>query len=332
MCAIALQRVNALSLGYVLFRITHDIEKLPFPMAAVQAGGATALAETSSKKEGWRWHVFSTGAFIGAVWGIFYVVVPTLSSVFLTETVSILPIPFIDFTVPMKAVLPAAVVGLATDLIHVLFGLVLPFWVVVGIFASTMVVNLIANPILYASEILHTWEPGMSAIPTHIANTFDFWLSFSLGGAIVVAVIGFYTAGKVLIAASKESRAAEDVSSILAFKGDVANEVLERLREDKVIGQSLDAELEISGNAENDTFAALQRNRDFLPEFFITSAVVLSEISGESETTAVARHASGVRCPMSWRWVPELVSVEPWGEVSPRCSEALREREDLSSS
>ena len=224
LCAIALQRVNALSLGYVLFRITHDIEKLPFPMAAVQAGGATALAETSSKKEGWRWHVFSTGAFIGAVWGIFYVVVPTLSSVFLTETVSILPIPFIDFTVPMKAVLPAAVVGLATDLIHVLFGLVLPFWVVVGIFASTMVVNLIANPILYASEILHTWEPGMSAIPTHIANTFDFWLSFSLGGAIVVAVIGFYTAGKVLIAASKESRSAEDDGRVvgpISERGDV---------------------------------------------------------------------------------------------------------------
>ena len=82
LCAVALQRVNALSLGYVLFRITHDIERLPFPMAYVQAGGATALAETSAKQEGWRWHVFSTGAFIGAVWGVFYVVVPTLSSVF----------------------------------------------------------------------------------------------------------------------------------------------------------------------------------------------------------------------------------------------------------
>jgi hypothetical protein len=204
LCAVALQRVNALSLGYVLFRITHDIERLPFPMAYVQAGGATALAETSAKQEGWRWHVFSTGAFIGAVWGVFYVVVPTLSSVFLTETVSILPIPFIDFTVPLKAVLPAAVIGLATDLIHVLFGLVLPFWVVVGVFASSIVVNLVANPILYAYGILHTWEPGMSSIPTQIANTFDFWLSFSLGGAIVVAAVGFYTAGKVLLAASKE--------------------------------------------------------------------------------------------------------------------------------
>ena len=118
---------------------------------------------------------------------------------------------------------------------------------------------------------------------------------------------------------------------ILGFKTSVANEVLERLREDKVIGQSLDAELEISGNPENDTFAALQRNRDFLPEFFITSAVVLSEVSAEGEPTAVARHASGVRCPRSWRWVPELVQVEPWGEVSQRCADALSGRKDLAS-
>jgi len=220
--AVALQRVNALSLGYVLFRITHDIERLPFPMAYVQAGGATALAETSSKKEGWRWHVFSTGVFIGAVWGLFYVVVPTLSSVFLTETVSILPIPFIDFTVPMKAVLPAAVVGVATDLIHVLFGLVLPFWVVVGVFASSMLVNLVANPVLYAYGILHTWEPGMSAIPTQIANTFDFWLSFSLGGAIVVAVMGFWTAGKILIAVAKDHRPKdEDAPGPSRARGDI---------------------------------------------------------------------------------------------------------------
>ena len=27
-----------------------------------------------------------------------------------------------------------------------------------------------------------------------IANSFDFWLSFSLGGAIVVALVGFATA------------------------------------------------------------------------------------------------------------------------------------------
>ena len=29
------------------------------------------------------------------------------------------------------------------------------------------------------------------------------------------------------------------------------------------------------------------------------------------------------RCP-SWRWVKELVNVEPWGGVSPRCAEVLQ--------
>ena len=219
--AVVFQRVNALSLGYVLFRITHDIERLPFPMAAVQAGGATALAESSSKNEGWRWHVF-TGAFIGAVWGGLYVVIPTLSSVFLTETVSILPIPFIDSTMPIKAVLPAAVIGIATDLVHVLFGLVLPFWVVIGVFSSSMLVNVVANPILYAKGILHTWEPGMSAIPTQTANTFDFWLSFSLGGAIVVAIIGFGLPEKInCIARGIRSEQPVNVAGPSPQRGDI---------------------------------------------------------------------------------------------------------------
>ncbi len=219
--AVVLQRINALSLGYALFRITHDIERLPYPMAYVQAGGATALAETSSQKEGWRWHVFSTGTFVGAVWGLLYVVVPTLSSVFLTETVSILPIPFIDFTVPMKSVLPAAVIGLATDLIHVLIGLVLPFWVVVGVFSSSILVNLVANPLLYAGGILHTWEPGMSAIPTMIANSFDFWLSFSIGGAIVVAIVGFSTAFVSLRAAQRSTTSALERGGPSPERGDI---------------------------------------------------------------------------------------------------------------
>ena len=41
------------------------------------------------------------------------------------------------------------------------------------------------------------------------------------------------------------------------------------------------------------------------------------------EIQVLAQHASGKRCPRSWRWVPELVNIEPWGEVSPRCAEVL---------
>jgi len=36
-------------------------------------------------------------------------------------------------------------------------------------------------------------------------------------------------------------------------------------------------------------------------------------------------HADGVRCPRSWRWVPELVETDEWGPVSPRCADALQQ-------
>jgi hypothetical protein len=188
--AMLLMRVNSLSLGYTLFRITNDIEKLPFPLAPVWAGGATALAESSAKQEGWRWRVFSTGTFVGVIWGALYVVVPTLSGIFLTQVIQILPIPFADFTPAIRALLPATILGIATDLGTVLAGFVLPFWVVVGSFIGSMMAFLVANPILYKYGFLHSWSPGMKAIPTSISNTLDFWLSFNIGPAMLVAVLG----------------------------------------------------------------------------------------------------------------------------------------------
>ena len=189
-----------LSFGYVMFRITSDIEQLPFPLEPVHARGVTALAETSAKAEGWRWRVFSTGTCIGLVWGLLYVVVPTLSGIFLTETVQVLPIPFIDFTAEVKTILPAAVFGIGTDLGHLLIGFVLPFYVVVGSFIGAVLANLVINPfLLYEYGFLSRWAPGMTAIPASISNRFDFWLSFGIGTSFVIAATGFYMVGKTLL-------------------------------------------------------------------------------------------------------------------------------------
>src|SRR3954465_2558920 len=46
-----LQRVDNFGLGYVMYRLTSDVEKLPFPMAPVNAQGVTALADASSGQE-----------------------------------------------------------------------------------------------------------------------------------------------------------------------------------------------------------------------------------------------------------------------------------------
>ena len=60
-----IQRIDHFGLGYALFRITSDVEKLPFPMAPVGALGTMALAEsTEDKQKSWKWRIFSIGGVI----------------------------------------------------------------------------------------------------------------------------------------------------------------------------------------------------------------------------------------------------------------------------
>ena len=67
-------RMNWIGLGNLMYRLTNDIERLPFPMAPVESEGVTALEEMSGRKESWRWQVFSIGSVIGSLFGLVYIV------------------------------------------------------------------------------------------------------------------------------------------------------------------------------------------------------------------------------------------------------------------
>jgi hypothetical protein len=186
-----LSRISWFSFGYVLFRLTSDGEKLPFPLAPVTAQGATALAEAASKQESWRWRIFSIGSMMGIAFGLIYVAIPTLTSVLLLKPLQILPIPWIDFTQGTERFLPGAATGIGTNLAEVIVGFVLPFWMVAGSFAAAMA-TLIVNPIAQVMGQMPTWRPGMEATRTVWAASIDIWLSFGIGTAVAVAVLGFY--------------------------------------------------------------------------------------------------------------------------------------------
>ncbi|MFQ6049324.1 MAG: hypothetical protein ACE5K7_08170, partial [Phycisphaerae bacterium] len=179
-----------LSLGYVMYRITNDIERLPFPLAPVFAGGATALAESSQKKETWRWRVFSVGAVVGIGFGLLYVVLPTITGAFSPKPLMILPIPFGDATDQIGTYLPAALLGYGFDLTLVMIGFILPFRLVLGMFIASIGCQVLLNPILYHYGVLRQWTPGFSVIPTAIVNGLDFYISVGIGVAIAVAGVG----------------------------------------------------------------------------------------------------------------------------------------------
>jgi len=192
-----LSRAEWFSLGYVLFRITSDIERLPFPLAPVAAQGATALAESDDEKDNWRWRVFSIGMGIGLLFGAVYVGLPALTGLIASDPITLLPIPWIDLTKTTESFLPAAPLGIGTDLGLVLLGTVLPFWVVVGSFAAAML-HALGSPLLYHAGLLTHWRPGMDTILTNFSNDVDIWLSVYIGAGFAVGMIGIVHAVRAI--------------------------------------------------------------------------------------------------------------------------------------
>ncbi|MCC5830012.1 MAG: hypothetical protein JJU36_11245 [Phycisphaeraceae bacterium] len=193
--SMVLSKLTQLSLGFLSYKVTSDVEKLPFPLAPIHAEGAIALAETSQEKNkrGYRQYCFSIGVMIGAVFGLFYVAIPTLSQAFLGRPITLLPIPFLDLTTTFEHLLPGGTIGIALNLGLLFTGFVLPWRIVVGMFFTTIAFQLAINPlILQPLGYLPNWQPGKDAIQTHVAATLDVYLSVGIGTAFAVFFVGLF--------------------------------------------------------------------------------------------------------------------------------------------
>ena len=204
-----LSKLTQLSLGFLAYKLTADAEKLPFPLAPVHAEGAIALAERSKDENnrGFRQYCFSIGVICGAVFGIFYVAIPTLTAAFFGKPLQLIPIPFVDLTETFEEYLPAGTIGISLNLGLIFIGFVLPWRVVLGGFITAVGTQMIINPLLlHPYGILEKWKPGYDAIQTHVANSLDLYLSVGIGTALAIAVIGFYGLFKALIKYSRSRK------------------------------------------------------------------------------------------------------------------------------
>ncbi|MFA0751148.1 MAG: hypothetical protein SLRJCFUN_001551 [Candidatus Fervidibacter sp.] len=225
-----LTRASGFAAGYILFRITSDYERLPFPLAPVGAQGATVLAEISRKEETWRWRYFSIGAMLGLAFGLFYAGIPTITGALMNRPLTLIPIPFIDLTQNTESILPATPVVIATDLGGFLAGFFLPFWTVIGSFLGSLV-PVVLNPLLYYGTFgriyLSHWLAGLDAIQTEMLNQYDFWLSARIGAGLGIAAIGIASA--LLLALREQQRRKErliepserlPLTAVLPHRGD----------------------------------------------------------------------------------------------------------------
>jgi hypothetical protein len=181
-------RLSWMGMGYALFRITSDVEKLPFPYAPVAASGATALSEAGS--ESWRWGIFSTGTVIGLMFGFVYIGIPVITGTLFGQSFEIFPIPFADYTTNVENILPAAIVGLSFSLGNILMGFVLPFEILAGAAFASVLGMIVMNPILYHAGLLPNYHKGSDALVTKLSVDMDFWLSIGIGINIAIAILG----------------------------------------------------------------------------------------------------------------------------------------------
>ncbi|MEI6788757.1 MAG: peptide transporter [bacterium] len=200
-------------LGYGLFRITNDIEHLPFPMAPLGAQGVLAISEqvegaAQSSGSSMRWRMFCVGAGVGMIFGLVYMALPTLTGAFFSKPLMVFPIPFADFTPYTQYILPAVATGLSLDLGQFIFGMVLPFYAMVGSFIG-LVITFIANPVLYHFGQLPTWQRGDQTLETLFSNNIDFYFSFGIGISLSIAIYGLYTVGRLLFRAKKSHRSVD---------------------------------------------------------------------------------------------------------------------------
>jgi hypothetical protein len=193
--AMLLSKLTQLSLGFLVYKLTADVEKLPFPLAPIHAEGAIALAEVSQEqhKKGFRQYCFAVGAMMGAAFSLVYMAVPTLTQAFLGKGIFLLPVPFLDLTEFTRHTFPACAIGLTFNIGVLFAGFVLPWRVVIGGFISTILFQLVLNPfVLYPLGLLPRWTPSKDLIQTQVSNSIDFYMSVGIGTAFAVCFVGVW--------------------------------------------------------------------------------------------------------------------------------------------
>ncbi len=185
MFGLIVSRVDNYGLGYVLYRMVSDVEKLPFPFAPVSAAGIVALSTDRGDEATWRWRCFSIGGALGIAWGLIYICVPMITEVLLPKRIELVPLIFIDMSHAVSRYLPAVGFDLVINFGAFLSGMIIPFWSVMGAFIG-LITTMIANPLLYNAGILTSWKAGDSFIDTMFNNSIDFYLAFGLGLTLAV--------------------------------------------------------------------------------------------------------------------------------------------------
>ncbi|MBS7656918.1 hypothetical protein KEJ33_03225 [Candidatus Bathyarchaeota archaeon] len=193
-----------ISLGFLTRQLFVEGERLPFPMSQVNAELCISLSEVKTRKE----KVFLLSGLVGFIYGVFLYAIPMVSKSAFKVPASFIPLPWIDLNSTIERILPGASLGIATDLIIIAIGMMLPKGVIFSMLVGSVAFYFIGNPILVNFGLFTDWKVGMSLQDTWTRSILNFWASPLVGLALSAGLLPILFQPKFFIDIFKSLRKA----------------------------------------------------------------------------------------------------------------------------
>jgi len=192
-------KIADISVALLCREIFIKQEKLPFPLAEVDAQACLTLGEREKDKM----HIFSLSALITFAYALIAYGTPILSHAIFGVAATPIPIPWVDFNYNLEPILPGASFGISTDPMSFVFGFILPLPVILSIFASSFAIFFIGNYLMKAWGLWAQWLPGMSIGDAYTQSILHIWAPAIVGASISAALVPLFARPGILIGAFK---------------------------------------------------------------------------------------------------------------------------------
>jgi len=166
-----------------------ESERLPFPTVQITVGAIDAVATRAED----RLRIFSWTALIAFIYGFILYATPTITSL-IGKKVEILPYPWIDLTRFVERMLPGGSFGIATDMLILTTGFIIPEPHVIGILIGSIARFLVVNPFLIKypniikSDWATHWVSGMNFTQILQFSNLYFWISPLIGIGLAAGI------------------------------------------------------------------------------------------------------------------------------------------------
>ncbi|RLF14294.1 MAG: hypothetical protein DRN06_07305 [Thermoprotei archaeon] len=177
------------SLLMIVSMLYIEIENLPYPLATIDAEMINTLSERDPRRLG----IFSQSTIIGMLFG-FLIHVP-----YITLGIQLVPLPWLDLTVVTEQYLPGAIIGVTTEPLAYVGGMLIPLTHAAFMFISSITCWIFLNS-LFLTKFPHffpRWSeeyvPGMGISLLYQRSYMHVWLIPGLTFSLVLAVLTITT-------------------------------------------------------------------------------------------------------------------------------------------